>query len=104
MTGSKGTTSSGTTTPVKKPVRRKTVAKITSKKNVAQKTAAKKTMTLKAGVAKKKPVPVCTSAERYQMIATAAYFIAESRGFKGGSPEQDWFDAAARIDSKIINV
>ncbi|NOY73312.1 MAG: DUF2934 domain-containing protein [Gammaproteobacteria bacterium] len=101
MTGSKGT-SSGTTS-AKKPIRRKTVAKTTSKKNVAQKTAAKKTKTLKVGATKKKPVPVCTSKERHQMIATAAYFIAESRGFKGGSSEQDWLDAAEKIDSSIIN-
>ncbi len=101
MTGSKGT-SSGTTS-AKKPVRRKTVAKTTSKKNVTQKTVAKKTKTLKADTTKKKPVPVCSSKERHQMIATAAYFIAESREFKGGSPEQDWLEAAAKIDSKIIN-
>jgi len=28
-----------------------------------------------------------------RMVAEAAYFRAERRGFVGGSPEQDWFEA-----------
>jgi hypothetical protein len=39
------------------------------------------------------PSPVCWE-ERRQMIATAAYFRAERRGFQGGDPAQDWFAAA----------
>ena len=36
--------------------------------------------------------------QRYQMIAEAAYFIAEKRGFLGGDVAQDWLDAEAEID------
>ena len=36
--------------------------------------------------------------ERGQMIAEAAYFKAERRGFVGGDPLQDWLEAEADID------
>jgi hypothetical protein len=32
------------------------------------------------------------------MIAEAAYFLAERRGFQGGDPLQDWLEAEAAID------
>jgi hypothetical protein len=31
------------------------------------------------------------------MVAEAAYFRAERRGFVGGSPEQDWFEAEIEL-------
>jgi len=37
-------------------------------------------------------------ADRYQMIATAAYYRAEHRGFSGGNPVDDWLAAEAEID------
>ena len=40
-------------------------------------------------------------AERWEMIAIAAYRRAERRGFSGGSPEQDWLDAEAEIDREL---
>ena len=39
-----------------------------------------------------------TRAERDQMIAEAAYYLAERRGFKGGCDLHDWLEAEARID------
>ena len=36
--------------------------------------------------------------EQHRLIAERAYFLAEKRGFQGGCPEQDWFDAAAYVD------
>jgi predicted nucleic acid-binding Zn-ribbon protein len=36
--------------------------------------------------------------QRYQMIAEAAYFRAEKRGFTGGDMSQDWLEAEAEID------
>ena len=36
--------------------------------------------------------------ERHRRIAETAYYLAEKRGFQGGSPEQDWFEAAAWVD------
>lgn len=34
---------------------------------------------------------------RHRMIAEAAYFMAERRGFSGGDPVQDWLEAEAEI-------
>ncbi len=41
--------------------------------------------------------PVLGSSEWQRMVATAAYFRAEARGFAGGSPEQDWLEAEAEL-------
>jgi len=41
------------------------------------------------------------SEERRQMIAAAAYYRAERRGFTGGSAEQDWLLAEAEIDRAL---
>lgn len=38
---------------------------------------------------------------RQQMIAEAAYYIAESRGFTGGTPENDWIKAESQIDQLL---
>lgn len=35
------------------------------------------------------------------MIAEAAYFRAERRGFVGGDPQSDWFAAEAEIDERL---
>lgn len=40
-----------------------------------------------------------TPEERQQMIAEAAYFRAQHRGFTGGSPEHDWLEAEREIDN-----
>ena len=32
------------------------------------------------------------------MIAEAAYFHAERRGFEGGDPDEDWYQAEREID------
>ena len=32
-----------------------------------------------------------------QMIAEAAYYMAESRGFCGGDPQEDWLKAEAMV-------
>ena len=38
------------------------------------------------------------SAEQWRvMVAEAAYYRAERRGFRDGSPEQDWFEAEEEI-------
>lgn len=38
---------------------------------------------------------------RKQMIANAAYFRAERRGFAGGDPVADWLEAEAEVDSQL---
>ena len=42
-----------------------------------------------------------TSARRQQMIAEAAYFKAERRGFNGGDAVRDWCEAEAEIDARL---
>lgn len=36
--------------------------------------------------------------QRYQMIAEAAYFLAEKRGFSGDGHINDWFQGEMEID------
>lgn len=38
---------------------------------------------------------------RKQMIAEAAYYLAEHRGFVGGSPLADWYAAEAQINTTL---
>lgn len=42
-----------------------------------------------------------TADQRILMIAEAAYYKAEHRGFSGGSPEADWWEAEKEIDAKL---
>lgn len=39
-----------------------------------------------------------SSEQRYRMIAEAAYYRAEKRGFSGGDAENDWLEAETEID------
>jgi hypothetical protein len=40
--------------------------------------------------------------ERHRMICEAAYYRALRRGFRNGSPDQDWREAEAEIDAILI--
>lgn len=89
---------------------KKTEAKVTTrkpavKKEVAPKTLAVETKLAKAAVVKKsaprKKAATVTPEQRYHMISTAAYFLAERRGFAGGYEMQDWISAEAEIDAKL---
>ncbi|TFG87763.1 MAG: DUF2934 domain-containing protein [Chromatiales bacterium] len=42
--------------------------------------------------------PACGGEDRCRMIAEAAYYRAESRGFEGGSDLDDWLAAEMDID------
>lgn len=42
-----------------------------------------------------------TSGQRQQMIAEAAYFKAERRGFNGGDAIRDWCEAEVEIDAQL---
>ena len=55
-----------------------------------------------AKVEQQEAVPILpTAAERERMIAVAAYYRAEARGFVGGSPEDDWYRAEAEIRERL---
>ena len=70
-----------------------------------QKTARKKT----SRSAKAMPVvPTVTKShfsddEWYDMVATAAYYRAQSRGFEEGSPELDWYEAEAELEEQLAS-
>ncbi|HXV77304.1 MAG TPA: DUF2934 domain-containing protein [Candidatus Polarisedimenticolaceae bacterium] len=53
------------------------------------------------------PVPaerprILTWQRRHEMIAEAAYYRAERRGFVGGDPADDWREAEAEVDRLLI--
>lgn len=39
--------------------------------------------------------------EWHEMVATAAYYRAECRGFDGGSAEDDWYEAEAELREQL---
>ncbi len=45
-----------------------------------------------------------TQEHRYQMIATAAYFLAEKRGFASGHEIQDWVAAESQINAQLLSL
>jgi hypothetical protein len=69
--------------------------KKTTAKTATKKTAAKRTPP--AGIL----LPV-SHEERWRMVAEAAYYIAQRRGFVGGDANADWVAAEAEVDAKLI--
>ena len=57
--------------------------------------------TSKRAQAAKSGTGTVTPEERWQMIAVAAYYHAEKRGFVGGNPAEDWAAAEAEIDAQL---
>jgi uncharacterized protein with PhoU and TrkA domain len=41
-------------------------------------------------------------AQHQQLIAEAAYLIAEQRGFQGGDPAQDWAEAERQVNERLM--
>jgi len=80
--------------------------KVTTKKKVAKKQVAKKVSTKKAP-AKQTTAKAATPKlsisprERYEMIATMAYYRAEQRNFEPGHDVEDWLDCESTIDRMI---
>jgi len=91
---------------VKKAATRKSVAvkkKVAVKKSVAvKKKSVKKRAATKKRVVKKQAVQLQVSPrERYEMIATMAYYRAEKRNFKHGHAYQDWMECEAIVDQML---
>lgn len=57
--------------------------------------------TARGASATKVAVSGITLAQRERMIAEAAYYRAEHRGFQGGDPQQDWLEAEAEINRML---
>ena len=45
-----------------------------------------------------------TDEQRESMIAEAAYYIAEHRGFQGGDPIQDWLQAEEEVEHQMMEM
>ncbi|MET0026601.1 MAG: DUF2934 domain-containing protein [Candidatus Thiodiazotropha sp.] len=93
---------------VKKP-EDETEKKVTKKKTASKKKAvAKKKVTTKKTAAKKSTAKPATSSktkvsprERYEMIATMAYYRAEARNFEPGYDVDDWLECEKFIDDVL---
>lgn len=88
----KSATSTAATTPDKKAVVVKSAATTSAKKSAA---AAK-------GNGESRKKIKLTAEQRYCMVAEAAYFRAEKRGFTGGDTAHDWNEAEAEI-SRLLS-
>jgi hypothetical protein len=53
---------------------------------------------------RRSPVPNLTTEEYYQLIADAAFHLAELRGFRAGNFKADWRQAEQRILNVISNI
>jgi lipoprotein-anchoring transpeptidase ErfK/SrfK len=82
-----------------------------AKKPAAAKAPAKKAATTKAAAPAKKvaapvaerpnAIPILTPDQRRYYVEVSAYYIAERRGFHGGSEMDDWVEAEAEIDRLV---
>ena len=88
----------------KKAVSKKKVAKkkVTAKKVVKKKVSAKK-VTKKKAAARASKRGVISPRERYEMIATMAYYRAEQRNFEPGHDVEDWLDCERIIDEMMAS-
>lgn len=85
--------------PAKKsaPTSTKSAAKPAESTSVAPSAAPAKAAAAKPALAK----PTLSPAERMKMIAEAAYYLAQKRGFSGGNELSDWVAAEKQVDSLL---
>ncbi|MFI0413985.1 MAG: DUF2934 domain-containing protein [Candidatus Thiodiazotropha sp.] len=82
-------------TATKKTKAKVSKKKVAKKKTITKKRVAKKTMTKRSARASISP------RERYEMIATMAYYRAEQRNFEPGHDVEDWLECESIIDSML---
>lgn len=98
--------------PAAKPKAAKPAAKPAAKTPAEKKPAAKKAPAPKKAAAKSAPakaaaggqtnvIPELTPDQRRYYVEVAAYYIAERRGFHGGSEMDDWVRAESEIDRLV---
>jgi hypothetical protein len=68
---------------------------------VARKRAPRKTAIAQA-VESAVPAPFTGPEQRAALIAEAAYFRAEKRGFAPGHEQEDWLAAEAEVDARLL--
>jgi hypothetical protein len=69
-----------------------TVKKVSKKKATTKKSVAKKTSGVRAKISPR---------ERYEMIATMAFYRAEQRNFEPGHDVEDWLECEGIIDGML---
>jgi hypothetical protein len=86
----------------KKAVSKKNVAKkkVTAKQ-VTKKQVSKKKVSKKKIAAASSKATVISPRERYEMVATMAYYRAEQRNFEPGHDVEDWLDCERTIDEML---
>jgi hypothetical protein len=84
--------------PAKKTVSRFTAAPTKKGAPSCAKACEKKT----AGADDASSRTLVTEKERHSLIAQAAYLAAARRSFQGGSAKQDWLQAEAEIDGRLL--
>ena len=81
-----------------------TKKKVTSKKKAAKKkvvSVSKKTSSKKKGAFATRGSSLISPRERYEMIATMAFYRAEQRNFEPGHDVEDWLDCERIIDQML---
>ena len=90
------------TPPAVKTAKTKTTSSEAAPKKAASKTTAKKSNTIKTPSPRRRNAkPTISAEERAYLIEQTAYFKAQSRGFAGGDPLQDWLDAEAEVNLSL---
>lgn len=97
----KTATKTATTTASVKPVAKTSAIKKSATDTVASTEKKPAKAPAAKRVSAKKNAPAISPEHRYHMIATAAYYLAERRGFAGGYEMQDWISAEAEIDAQL---
>jgi hypothetical protein len=74
----------------------------TTAKSAAKPAEARSDVPAKPAPAKAATVkPTLSPAERMKMIAEAAYYLAQKRGFSGGNELSDWVTAEKQVDALL---
>jgi hypothetical protein len=103
----KKSTTKGRSSPGRNRSKASTAPKRSRKKTTAKRAPAKRA----PGGRRRADIPVSTQVDmparvdaeqRERMIAEAAYYKAEQRGFQGGDPRRDWLEAEAEVDAVLI--
>ena len=85
----------------KAPRKRQPATKRVRAKTASETAVAVTTATVTAASAAAGQSTTMSAAERNQLVAEAAYFIAEQRGFAEGRELEDWLEAEAIVNARL---
>ncbi|NOY72604.1 MAG: DUF2934 domain-containing protein [Gammaproteobacteria bacterium] len=73
---------------------------VSDEQKITSKTISTPTLPLSSSLI---PATLMSAEQRHQMIAEAAYAIAEQRDFKGEASLDDWLQAEVDVDNRMAN-